>query len=304
MALPQQERQYASENEAGRLVLNGSNRLNSTPMSEEEVAIRQSRTGCLSPDHGNRTVASSANDRAGHPASGQPGSAEEPPPARENTRRCWTSAADDSGWSNFPLPISLPGPALYMRSISCSETPERNRRTFMTQAMAVPTPRRRRGPFGLHPSTRPARISGKRPFRPGTVFDRTFLGRRERAATSIALRRSSTSRAGRVSCLSPPRNSIRRSRDSTTGAPRLQARHAGCSSIAGYERAIHSDVRDKTSKTCRIEGFVATQRKVRRSSVSILSGGRGNLMQTSERCRRCFFSKHQRRKFLWRRDIG
>ena len=214
------------------------------------------------------------------------------------------SAVDDSGWSNFPLPISLPGTALYMRSISCSETPERNRRTFMAQVMAMPTPRRRRKPFGFHPSTRPACISGKHPSRPETVFGRTFLGGRGHAATSIALRRSSTSRAGRVACLSLLRISVHRSRDSMTGAPRLQARHAGRSSIAGYERAIHSDVRDKTSRTCRIEGFVATQRKVHRFSISISSGGCDDPMQISERGRRFFFSKHQRRKLLRRLDVG
>lgn len=287
MSLPQRGRQYASENEAGHLAPNGSNRLDSTPTSEVEVTIRQSRTGCLPSDYGNRLVASSANDRAGHLASGHPGNrGKDSARPRKYPKALAASAADDSGLSNFPLSISLPGAFPYMRSISRPGTPERNRRTLMTKAMAAPTPRRRHEPFGLHPSTRSANISGMRLSRPETVPDRTFLGRREREATSITLRRSSASRDGRVACSSLPRIFVRRRRDSTTGAPRLQARHVGRPSTAGHERAIHSDVRDKTNKTCRIEGSVATQRKARHSSISIPSGGRDDLVRTSERGRR------------------
>lgn len=68
----------------------------------------------------------------------------------------------------LPVSISLSGAFLYMRSISCPGTPGRNRRVFMMETMAASTPRRRREPFGLHSSTRPASISGKRPFRNGT----------------------------------------------------------------------------------------------------------------------------------------
>lgn len=123
----------------------------------------------MSPAHGNRTVASRANDRTGHPASGQPdncGITFACP--RKYPKVLTASAADDSGLSNFPLSISLSGAFLYMRSISCPGTPGRNRRVFMTETMAASTPRRRREPFGLHSSTRPASISGKRPSRNGT----------------------------------------------------------------------------------------------------------------------------------------
>ena len=106
---------------------NGSNRLDSMPISADGVATRQSRTGWSPPLQGKRTVASSDSERAGHttrPQSGKGGKSRGR--LRKNPKALAANAAEDSGLSNFPLAISLPAAALNISSISGPGTPGRN----------------------------------------------------------------------------------------------------------------------------------------------------------------------------------
>ena len=81
-------------------------------------------TGWRPPLQGKRTVASSDSEWAGHVTRSQPGKGGKScGRLRKNPKALVAKAAEDSGWSNFPLAISLPCAALNIRSISSPGTP-------------------------------------------------------------------------------------------------------------------------------------------------------------------------------------
>ncbi len=73
--------------------------------------MTQSRTGCCSPDHGKRNVASSLSVCLGHVAPSHPGRGGISPGwSRKHPNILAARATDDAGLSNLSLAISFPGP--------------------------------------------------------------------------------------------------------------------------------------------------------------------------------------------------
>ena len=106
---------------------NGSYRLDSIPMSAEDVTTRRSSTGCCPPRQGKRIVVSSVSARAGQSSPSQPGSGGKSRARfRKKPRALAARAADDAGLSNLPLAISSPGAARNAASTSAPGIPGRN----------------------------------------------------------------------------------------------------------------------------------------------------------------------------------